>query len=338
MKPSYFLLSCLLASLCVASRYAWAQPAPGIPASERMVLLNLYISTNGALWTNRANWNGAAGTECTWHGVTCDSSRNSVISISLDENNLTGTLPANLNALTNLAVFTVGANQLTGPIPTLTGLTKLDHFDVSSNQLVGTIPALTGLTSLAYFDVSGNRLSGLIPALTGLTQLESLFINDNQLTGPIPSATGLALLRAAGSSLCPNYLNRTPDPAWDVATGQTPWYTNCSIAPQVGLWWNPAESGTGYALDCKHGVLVVTVYSYTASGPPIWYLASGPVTNNTFTATIDKYQNGQCISCAYRPAAINGNDGTMSIFFTSSASATMTLPGGRNFQIVPQDF
>jgi len=216
-------------------------------------------------------------------------------------------------------------------------LTKLGHFDVSSNQLTGTIPALTGLTSLDYFDVSGNRLSGSIPSLAGLSHLRSLFVDRNQLTGSIPSLAGVDLLRA-GSSLCPNFLDHTPDPAWDAATGEAPWYTKCGIAPQVGLWWNPAESGTGYALDFKHGVLVVTVYSYTASGPPIWYLASGPVTNNTFTATIDKFQSGQCISCAYRAATTNGNDGTMSIFFTSPTSATMTLPGGRNFQIVPQDF
>jgi hypothetical protein len=110
------------------------------------------------------------------------------------------------------------------------------------------------------------------------------------------------------------------------------------IAPQVGLWWNPAESGTGYALDYKHGVLVVTVYSYTTAGAPIWYLAFGPVINNTFTSTLSKFQNGQCISCAYSLPTINGNDGTISITFTSPTTATMTLPGGRNFQIVPQAF
>ena len=108
------------------------------------------------------------------------------------------------------------------------------------------------------------------------------------------------------------------------------------ITPQVGLWWNPAESGTGYALDYKHEVLVVTVYSYTTAGEPLWYLASGRVTNNIFTATLDKYQHGQCISCAYQPAAINGNDGNISIRFTSPTTATMTLPGGRNVPIVPQ--
>ena len=33
-----------------------------------------------------------------------------------------------------------------------------------------------------------------------------------------------------------------------------------ALTPPVGLWWNPSESGSGYAFDYKHGVLVVTVY------------------------------------------------------------------------------
>jgi hypothetical protein len=40
-----------------------------IPAAERQALVDLYNSTGGASWTNRAGWNGAAGTECSWTGV-----------------------------------------------------------------------------------------------------------------------------------------------------------------------------------------------------------------------------------------------------------------------------
>ena len=111
------------------------------------------------------------------------------------------------------------------------------------------------------------------------------------------------------------------------------------ITPQVGLWWNPAESGSGYSLDYRHGVLVVVVFSYTRTGAPQWYLAAGQVINNAFTATLDRYENGQCIACAYsgRPTQ-PGNDGTITITFTSSTTATMTLPGNRRFQIVPQAF
>ena len=141
----------------------------------------------------------------------------------------------------------------------------------------------------------------------------------------------------------PHFSQTNPTVSFIVADGGAGYGDNSgefelSQAPAVGLWWNPAESGTGYALDYKHGVLVVTVYSYTAAGAPIWYLASGPVTNNVFTSTLDKYQGGQCISCAYQPTAINGNDGTVSITFTSPTTARMVLPGGRSFQIVPQAF
>ena len=130
-----------------------------IPASERTVLLNFYASTNGAAWTNSTNWNGAVGTECTWVGIICDAGP-TVTFIWLNGNNLTGTLPSDLNNLTNLAVFHVYNNQLTGTIPALTGLTSLTHFDASSNQLTGPIPALTGLTNVQYFRARVNQLTG----------------------------------------------------------------------------------------------------------------------------------------------------------------------------------
>lgn len=111
------------------------------------------------------------------------------------------------------------------------------------------------------------------------------------------------------------------------------------VTPQAGLWWNPDESGSGYALDYKHGVLVVTTYSYRTDGSAQWYLTSGPVVNNVFTATLDKYTNGQCISCPYtgRPAG-GTNDGSMTITFNNETSATVKLPGGREFHIQPQAF
>ncbi len=119
----------------------------------------------------------------------------------------------------------------------------------------------------------------------------------------------------------------------------TPLAAPHGIAPQVGLWWNPDESGTGYAIDFKNGTLVVTVYSYRADGQPQWYLAAGPLIGNAFAASLDKYASGQCIACGYsgRPTP-SGNDGTIAIQFSSSTSATVTLPGGRVIPIVPQQF
>jgi hypothetical protein len=62
----------------------------------------------------------------------------------------------------------------------------------------------------------------------------------------------------------------------------------------------------------------------------MWYLAAGALTNNVFTATLDRYVNGQCVSCAYKAPTLAGNDGTITITFTSPTTATADLPGGRH--------
>ncbi len=175
-------------------------PAGGLGASQRAVLTNLYSSTNGASWTNKTNWNGAVGTECTWFGVTCDTAQNNVVAINLGSNNLVGTLPA-LSGLPALQTFNVSINQLTGPIPSLGGLTALLDFRVNNNLLSGPIPSLTGLTALVTIVASNNQLTGSIPSLTGLTSLQQFTAPNNQLTGSIPSLSGLTALQQFGVSI-----------------------------------------------------------------------------------------------------------------------------------------
>jgi len=106
-----------------------------------------------------------------------------------------------------------------------------------------------------------------------------------------------------------------------------------AIIPVAGVYYNPNESGSGFGLDYQNGTLVVEVYSYLAGGASQWYLAAGPVVNNVFTSTLDKYTGGQCISCPYVGPTLVGNDGMITITFTSSTTATVDLPGGRHFQI-----
>ena len=165
-----------------------------IPAAERQALIDIYNGTGGAGWTNSTNWNGVDGTECTWFGVTCNGAGDTVTAIDLNANNLTGSLPATLNSLTNLVIFLAYDNQLTGSIPSLAGLTNLAYFYVNNNQLTGTIPSLAGLTNLARFYAYNNQLSGTIPSLADLTSLVVFWVNNNQLSGSIPPLAGLTNL------------------------------------------------------------------------------------------------------------------------------------------------
>jgi Leucine-rich repeat (LRR) protein len=209
-RISVLLLTLVCISVACLATEVWG----AIPTAERTTLMNLYTSTNGANWTNNTNWNGDIGTECTWYGVFCDGDH--VFQISLDNNNLTGTLPdlsnlinlqffnvsynqlsgsiPSLGSLFNLAYFYAVGNQLTGSIPSLSGLTNLHGFLADSNQLTGSIPSLSGLTNLIAFQVRGNQLTGSIPSLSGLSNLQIFYAGDNQLTGVLPPFSGLTSL------------------------------------------------------------------------------------------------------------------------------------------------
>lgn len=153
---------------------------------------------------------------------------------------------------------------------------------------------------------------------------------DQMTFGPLPT-NGSALTRTG--AMIPNVATNFAGSSASVPAAPAP---PADFTPVAGLWANPNELGTGYTLDFKHGVLVVAIYAYLPNGTAQWYLASGAVTNNVFAATLDKYVNGQCISCAFNgQPMLNGNDGNITITFTSNTSATVNLPGGRVTTIAP---
>jgi len=159
--------------------------------------------------------------------------------------NLTGSIPP-LAGLTNLVDFSVDDNpKLTGPIPPLSGvgLNNLTYFTASSDNLTGTIPPLTGLTKLHDFEVDSNNLTGSVPLLTGLTNLTYFFVGRNKLTGPVPVAPS----SLSNASLCPNPLDTTPqptiDPAWNLATGATPWWATPFVGNQCDDLFNDNFGG-----------------------------------------------------------------------------------------------
>jgi hypothetical protein len=195
----HFTLTAALCVLCALLNLGTTVQAQ-IPPTERAVLLATYTSTNGASWTMNAGWNGPAGTECSWFGISCSAGNTNVTGINLAGNNLVGTLPATFNQLTLIEFLKVNGNQLTGSLPALTGLTALRSFEVYGNQLSGAIPSLTGLTALDRFDARNNQLTGSIPSLSGLSALEFFRVNNNQLSGTIPSFAGLTVFADFGAS------------------------------------------------------------------------------------------------------------------------------------------
>lgn len=161
-----------------------------IPQAECEALLTFYNSTGGPNWTNQSGW-GVTETPCSWFGVSCSNGR--VSQISLENNNLNGTLPTALKDLSFLVNFEVPANYLTGSIPPELGqLPYLTTLNMYYNQFTGSIPPELGnATSLMNIGLTGNQLSGSIPSSFGnLVNLRTLHLYDNQFTGEIPASLG----------------------------------------------------------------------------------------------------------------------------------------------------
>ncbi len=172
------LFSCIISSVYAA-----------IPTHERNALIALYNSTNGDNWKDNRGWLGGVGTECFWYRVTCNESETSITRLVLINNNLLGSIPAELGQLSSLTRLVLVNNQLTGSIPAELGkLSSLTELTLTSSQLTGSIPAELGqLSSLTRLVLSSNQLTGSIPAELGqLDLLEYLFLSNNQLSGSIP--------------------------------------------------------------------------------------------------------------------------------------------------------
>ena len=193
---------------------------------QRFALATLYYSTGGPKWTNTTNYLSYEHHECQWYSRESfatekensliydeyavpyavirypaktnpcsmsvddnDSDKQGVYNhLWLDQNNLEGTLPAELSLLTSLKSMSFQLNPLHGSIPTILGLlTKMEAIAMSNNGLEGTLPTEIGLlTDLSIVSLWRNKLQGSIPSeLYALTRMEVLSMRGNFMTGTL---------------------------------------------------------------------------------------------------------------------------------------------------------
>ena len=113
-----------------------------------------------------------------------------------------------------------------------------------------------------------------------------------------------------------------------------------AFTPESGLWWNPAEDGSGYAIEIQNDVLTVLAFTYHGDGKSAFYSSAGRMERTTvYRAVLDGYRSGQCLGCAYtgRPVALIGEAGPILIEFQSTTRARLTI-AGRTIPIERFDF
>lgn len=103
-----------------------------------------------------------------------------------------------------------------------------------------------------------------------------------------------------------------------------------AAAPEVGWWWNPSESGTGWFFEVQGSNIFLAGYLYDGSGRPVWYVASGAMLSPTaYDGDLQLYTGGQTLTSGYRSPTSSAPVGRISLRFTTPTTATITLPNGR---------
>ena len=325
----------------------------GIPQHERQALAAFYNSTGGDSWTNKTGWKeppleadgfAAYGSEGTWFGVTVDVMHPpqgypvTVIGLSVSDNNLNGTLPANLGNLTNIRDFRI-SGAISGTLPaSLASYTKLQIFVVWRTDLEGSIPAWLGNNpSLYNLHLNSNRLSGTIPPEIGnLTDLAILHLDCNAIQGPIPhEISNLAKLN--DGSLAYNALFTTDsavkafldawNPSW--AEGQTLAPTDVAAEAQspssVELTWTAPPFFSGYSI----------YYSTSSGGPYTFYgpaegwetsrLVTGLNPATTYYFVLQSYSNP---NWANKNTVKSANSNEASATTSALVTLAVTAPNG----------
>jgi len=245
--------------------------------------------------------------------------------LSLHDNRLSDAdLPESWSAA--MQTLSLHNNQLTGSIPVgMGGMPVLTSLTMNNNRLEGAIPSELGnLASLTTLTLHRNRLDGAIPTEIGdLTNLQFLRLDSNQLTGELPgSLSNLVNLQSIGTSLSYNGLF-TPDAALDAfldaATGGD-WSSTQTIAPS-----NIHQ--TGATLECVFIAWDAIEYTGDTGHYQVWYsLTPGGPYNLDAGLTTDKNDTDQ-LQC--------GLDVMTTYYFVVG---TVTAPNAGNDNVVVSEF
>ncbi|KAJ0433257.1 putative protein kinase RLK-Pelle-LRR-XI-1 family [Helianthus annuus] len=156
---------------------------------------------------------------CQFYGVICNNETGRVTDISLNYKSLTGKISPAISALQSLKSLVIPSNFISGELPaTIANCTDLRVLNVSSNNITGEVPDLSKLINLEILDISDNYFTGEFPNWTGsLTGLTALSLGDNNFEpSGIPENIGnlknLNFLYLRGSQLT----GEIPDSIFDL--------------------------------------------------------------------------------------------------------------------------
>ena len=94
----------------------------------------------------------------------------------------------------------------------------------------------------------------------------------------------------------------------------------------TSLWWNASESGWGVALTQQFGTIFAAVYTYDATGKPIWYVASScAVSGSGCVGDLYQVTGGTAPTDPWNGASkVVSKVGSVTFAFTDGSNGTMS--------------
>lgn len=154
----------------------WNNPA------EVDALIDLYNATDGPNgWDSNDNWWDRRVPVYEWYGVSTDEWMH-VIWIELEENYLSGAVPASISHLSYLNYLDLYDNNITSIPSSIGELSNLSSLELSDNNISSLPETLGNLTQLNELYIYGNQLTSLPESIGNLSNLWTIEIEDNYLT------------------------------------------------------------------------------------------------------------------------------------------------------------
>ena len=202
------------------------------------------------------SWNYSDANPSSWNSVICSTSGSFVVSLSLPNSRLVGSIPPDLGLIAHLQSLDLSGNFFNGTLPeTLFNSSALKELSLSTNLFSGDVPdfsknvlnsvnlshnsftgeipaSLSSMKTLTVLSLKGNHLSRTVPS--GFVSVEVLDLSFNQFNGSLPADLGGPSLRYLNlsynqfsGSIPPEFAssvseNSTVDLSFNNLTGQSP--------------------------------------------------------------------------------------------------------------------
>jgi hypothetical protein len=108
------------------------------------------------------------------------------------------------------------------------------------------------------------------------------------------------------------------------------------VEPQTGVWWNPAESGSGYAVELQGDIVSLGAYMYEADGKAAWFVGPLPrQSDGSYRGQLTRYAGGQTLTGSYRAPTSSSTVATVTFTLTSTTAGSMRFETAAGQHTVP---